>query len=261
MFASGFLFFRVIHKLNFRMKLSRFESLIGYTFQDPNLLERALTHRSWAHENLSGRDEIEIRAAENESFEFVGDSVLGLAIAEQLFEKYPDASEGQLTLMKHRLVSTSSLATLAEELTIGEFVQLGRGEEKTGGRHKKAILADTLEAVIAAVFFDSGYIAARAMIARIFANEFRRVTPDDCVDYKSLLQEKLQAERLSAPVYSVLRTEGQPHDRTFYVEAAWESGRAEGTGSSIKSAEMMAANEALKLFQPSDGAVVAKRKG
>ena len=242
------------------MKLSRFENLIGYTFQNPKLLERALTHRSWAHENLPGKNEVEIRAAENESFEFVGDSVLGLAIAEQLFEKYPDASEGQLTLMKHRLVSTTSLALIADGLRIGEFVQLGRGEEKTGGRQKKAILADALEAVIAAVFFDTGYIAARALISRIFATEFRKVTPDDCVDYKSLLQEKLQAERLSAPVYTVVRTEGQPHDRTFFVEAAWGHGRAEGTGSSIKSAEMMAASEALKLLQ-NDGAATAKRKG
>src|SRR5687767_6521835 len=120
------------------MKLSKFESLVGYTFQNPALLERALTHRSWAHENLPGRNETEIRAAENESFEFVGDSVLGLAIAEQLFQKYPNASEGQLTLMKHRLVSTATLAALANELQIGEFIQLGRGEEKTGGRQKKA---------------------------------------------------------------------------------------------------------------------------
>lgn len=241
------------------MKLSKFENLIGYTFQNPALLERALTHRSWAHENLPGRNEDEIRAAENESFEFIGDSVLGLAIAEQLFQKYPDASEGQLTLMKHRLVSTATLASIADTLQLGEFIQLGRGEEKTGGRQKRAILADTLEAVIAAVFFDSGYIAARSFIARAFAAEFRKVTPDDCVDYKSLLQEKLQAERLSAPVYTVVRTEGQPHDRTFHVEAAWDNGKAEGSGSSIKSAEMMAASAALKIFHP-DGIAEPKRR-
>ena len=241
------------------MKLSKFENLIGHTFQDPALLARALTHRSWAHENLPGRHENEIRGAENESFEFVGDSVLGLAIAEQLFQKYPDASEGQLTLMKHRLVSTTTLAGIAEALQIGEFIQLGRGEEKTGGRQKRAILADTLEAVIAAVFFDSGYVGARSFIARIFASELRKVSPDDSVDYKSLLQERLQAERLSAPVYSVVRTEGQPHDRTFYVEAAWDKGRAEGSGSSIKSAEMMAASEALKSLQSAE-LTAAKRK-
>lgn len=242
------------------MKLSDFEKLIGYTFKDPALLERALTHRSWAHENLAGRSEDEIRAAENESFEFLGDSVLGLTVAEQLFRMYPNASEGELTLMKHRLVSTATLATAAEALKIGEHIRIGRGEEKTGGRQKRAILADALEAVIAAVFFDSGYIAARNFVSRILADEFRGVTPEGSADYKTLLQEKLQAEQLSAPVYSLVKTEGQPHERTFYVEAAWNSGRAEGRGSSIKSAEMMAASEALKSLQ-SQKAEASKRKG
>src|SRR5688572_7234574 len=113
------------------MELSSFENLIGYKFQNAALLERALTHRSWAHENLARRTEDEIRGAENESFEFVGDSVLGLAVAEQLFQKYPDASEGQLTLMKHRLVSMVTLANGAESLRIGELIRIGRGEEKT----------------------------------------------------------------------------------------------------------------------------------
>jgi ribonuclease-3 len=241
------------------MKLASVENLLGYKFQDPALLERALTHRSWAHENLTGRSEKEIRAAENESFEFVGDSVLGLAIAEQLFQKDPDASEGELTLMKHRLVSTVTLANVAESLRIGEFIRLGRGEEKTGGRSKRAILANTLEALIAAVFFDSGYIAARSLIARIFAAEFRDATPEGSVDYKSLLQETLQGARLSGPVYSLVRTEGDPHERTFYVEAAWDAGRAEGQGSSIKSAEMMAASEALKTLR-AQNSIVEKRK-
>jgi|SRR5688572_30450997 len=241
------------------MNLSEFENLIGYTFQDPALLQRALTHRSWAHENLAGRSEDEIRGAENESFEFVGDSVLGLAVSEQLFLKYPDASEGQLTLMKHRLVSMATLAEVAESLNIGELIRVGRGEEKTGGRAKKAILADTLEAIIAAVFFDTGYTSARSFVARVFAEEFRNVTPKGSVDYKTLLQEILQAERLSGPVYSLIRTEGQPHERTFYVEASWDTGRAEGVGSSIKSAEMMAASEALKVFEDRKS-VTAERK-
>ena len=242
------------------MKLSKFENLIGYTFRDSALLERSLTHRSWAHENLAGRSEDDIRAAENESFEFLGDSVLGLAVAEQLFRKYPDASEGELTLMKHRLVSTTTLAGVAESLNIGEYIRIGRGEEKTGGRQKRAILADALEAVIAAVFFDGGYIAARSLVSRIFAAEFRSATPDGSADYKTLLQEKLQAERLAGPVYSLIRTEGQPHERTFYVEAAWDAGRAEGQGSSIKSAEMMAASEALKSLQEQK-AEASKRRG
>jgi len=243
------------------MNLSGFEKLIGYSFKDAALIERALTHRSWAHENLAGRSDDEIRAAENESFEFLGDSVLGLAVAEQLFRAYPDASEGELTLMKHRLVSMTTLATVAETLKIGEHIRIGRGEEKTGGRQKRAILADALEAVIAAVFFDGGYIAARAFVTRIFADEFRSATPEASADYKTLLQEKLQAEQLSGPVYSLVKTEGQPHDRTFYVVAAWNTGRAEGRGSSIKSAEMMAASEALKSLQQPQKSKTSKREG
>src|SRR4030095_8111789 len=242
------------------MTLSDFEKLIGYTFKDTALLERALTHRSWAHENLPGKSEDEIRSAENESFEFLGDSVLGLAVAEQLFRKYPDASEGELTLMKHRLVSTTTLASVAESLRIGEFIRVGRGEEKTGGRQKRAILADALEAVIAAVFFDSGYIATRSFVASILAEEFRQVTPEGSADYKTMLQERLQAEQLSGPVYSLVKTHGQPHERTFYVVASWNTGRAEGSGSSIKSAEMMAASEALKSLQAST-TERSKRKG
>jgi ribonuclease-3 len=157
-------------------------------------------------------------------------------------------------------VSTVTLAKVAESLKIGEHIRIGRGEEKTGGRQKRAILADALEAVIAAVFFDSGYVATRAFVATILADEFRGVTPEGSADYKTLLQEKLQAEQLSGPVYSLLRTEGQPHARTFYVEAAWNSGRAEGQGSSIKSAEMMAASEALKSLQ-TEKAEASKRKG
>ena len=240
------------------MKLSRLESLLGYTFQDPALLERALTHRSWAYENAAAKEET-VQATENETFEFVGDSVLGLAISEQLFHKYPTASEGQLTLMKHRLVSTSTLADVAEGLKVGDFIRIGRGEEKTGGRQKRAILANTMEAIIAAVFFDSGYISARSFIARVFTDEFKKTTPEGSADYKSLLQEMLQSRQLSGPAYSLMRTEGMPHERTFYVEAAWDTGRAEGSGSSIKSAEMMAASEAIKALTEQN-AEPAKRK-
>lgn len=230
------------------MKLAKLENLLGYSFKTAALLERSLTHRSWAHENLPGETEEQIREKENESLEFVGDSVLGLVIAEQLYLKNPTLDEGDLTLMKHRLVSTATLARIAVELKLGEHIRIGRGEEKTGGREKPAILADTLEAVIAAIFFDSGYIAARSFIERLFADEFRIATPKSSLDYKTLLQETLQAEKLSAPVYSLVKTEGQPHNRTFFVEAAWDAGRAQGTGRSRKAAEMMAASEALKML-------------
>ena len=128
-------------------------------------------------------------------------------------------------------------------------MRVGRGEEKTGGRRKQALLADTLEAVISAVFFDSGYISARAFVNRLYAEELRQATPKSSIDYKTLLQETLQAEKFSAPVYTVVKSEGPPHDPTFFVEAVWETGKVEGTGTSIKSAEMMAANLALKLLE------------
>src|SRR5258706_1201720 len=222
-------------------KLASLENLIGHKFQDLKVLERAVTHRSWAYENLPGASEEKVRAAENESMEFVGDSVLGLVIAEQLYTVHPKSSEGDLTLMKHHLVSTTTLARIAEGLDSGKFIRVGRGEEKTGGRKKQALLANTLEAVIAAVFLDGGYIPARVFIARIFADELKRATPKNSIDYKTLLQELLQSEKLSAPSYNVTKTDGPPHDRTFSVEAVWATGKARGHGNSIKAAEMMAA--------------------
>lgn len=241
------------------MNLAKLENLLGYRFQNPSLLERALTHRSWAHENMPGQTEEKIREIENESFEFVGDSVLGLAVAEKLFMDDPTLSEGDLTLMKHHLVSMTMLAETASRLNIGGFIRMGRGEEKTGGREKPAILADTLEAVIAAVFFDSGYVAARSVVARVLADEFRNVTPKSSLDYKTLLQETLQAGKLPAPEYTLIKSEGLPHERTFFVEASWDSGRSEGSGNSIKSAEMSAAREALDKLQKRS-ASSAKRK-
>ncbi len=222
------------------------EKLLGYRFQNLALLERALTHRSWASEQMPFGVEAEVRRLQNESMEFVGDSVLGLAVAEQLYTRHADASEGDLTLMKHHLVSTTTLAKIAVNLGLSKFMRVGRGEEKTGGRRKQALLADTLEAIIAAIFFDSGYIAARTFVVRIYAEEFRSATPKSSIDYKTLLQETLQAEKLAAPTYSVIKTDGPPHDRKFFVEAVWENGKVRGKGSSIKAAEMMAANLALQ---------------
>ena len=226
--------------------LAKLERLLGYKFQDIELLERAVTHRSWAHEKLpDGKDE-KVRELQNESFEFVGDSVLGLAIAEQLYLTNPAATEGDLTLMKHHLVSTETLAKLATNLKLSEFMRVGRGEEKTGGRHKQALLADTFEAILAAIFFDSGYVSARNFVNRIFTEELRHATPRSSIDYKTLLQETLQANKLAAPTYKVIKTEGPPHQRTFFVEAKWNGGKVSGQGNSIKQAEMMAANLALQ---------------
>jgi ribonuclease-3 len=231
------------------LKLKKLECILGHTFQNRALLERAVTHRSWAYENLPSGSEQEIRNTQNESLEFVGDSVLGLAVAEQLYLRNTGASEGDLTLMKHYLVSTGTLARLSQEMGLGEFIRIGRGEEKTGGRRKQALLANTLEALIAAIFFDAGYAAASEFVQRTFSAEFRSATPKASVDYKTLLQETLQAEKLPAPTYTVISTDGPPHQRTFFVEAVWAGGKVRGSGGSIKTAEMMAASEALKQLE------------
>lgn len=229
-------------------KLASLEVRLGYKFQDLKLLERALTHRSWAHEHLPEGPEESVRALQNESFEFVGDAVLGLAVSEQLFVRNPTVSEGDLTLMKHQLVSADTLARIAADLEMGEFIRVGKGEEKTGGRRKQALLADALEAVIAAVFFDSGYVSARATVNRLFADHIKAATPRTALDYKTLLQETLQSNKLPAPTYRVVSTEGPPHRRTFRVEASWQGGSTTASGSSIKQAEMAAAQEALEIL-------------
>ncbi|MGH9945747.1 MAG: ribonuclease III [Pyrinomonadaceae bacterium] len=229
------------------MKLAPLEKMLGHAFRSPELLERALTHRSWAYEN-AGSDETEVRSAENETLEFVGDSVVGLIVAEALFELNQSESEGGLSLMKHSLVRMESLAVAAEKLKLGDFVRLSSGEEKIGGRRNPAILADTFEAVVAAMFLDAGYAAARDFVTQIMADELQSATPQSSLDFKTQLQETLQANKMSAPTYEVVRSEGQPHARVFYVEAKWETGTSTGTGRSIKAAEMMAASNALEIL-------------
>lgn len=224
----------------------KLENIVGHRFKDIKILERAVTHRSWAFENLKESKSDPVRMIQNETLEFLGDSVLGLVVAEHLLNANPSADEGDLTLMKHNLVSTETLAEIAAELKIGDFLRIGRGEEKTGGRKKQAMLANTLEAVIGAVFFDSGYPAARVFIGRIFTQQFRSVTAKSSLDQKTLLQEILQSAKRLAPTYKVIRTEGPPHDRKFYVEVTWDNGKAQGEGSSIKAAEMMSAAKAIE---------------
>jgi ribonuclease-3 len=231
-------------------KLAKLENLIGHKFQDLKILERAVTHRSWAFENADGKSEEMIRQIENESLEFVGDSVLGLVVAEQLFLRNPRLSEGDLTLMKHHLVNGSALAVLSEKIGLGEFLKLGKGEIKSG-RQKQSLLTNAFEAVIGAVFLDSGYVTTRVVVTRLMEEQLRSVTPEASVDFKSRLQTELQAQKRKTAVYHLIRAEGPPHARVFFVEAIWENGKSRGEGNSIKAAEMMAAAEALKDLQSS----------
>jgi len=214
---------------------------IGYRFRDRGLLEHALTHRSRAAEDASGG------VADNESLEFLGDAVLGLVVAEALFRKYPTYDEGQKSKVKAAVVSTQSLARHAERLRLGEHLILGRGEEKTGGRYKQALLADGYEALIAAIYLDGGLAAAASFLEREL-NDAIEAGAGDTVgqDYKSALQERLQALGRQLPEYRLAGETGPDHRKMFSIEVVVTGevlGRA--TGKTKKEAEQEAARLAL----------------
>jgi ribonuclease-3 len=231
--------------------LDELEDLLGYKFGERALLERAITHRSWAHEQVPPGAEEEARRLHNEVFEFVGDSVLGLVVAEYLFQSYPEVTEGELSRMKHRLVSATTLAKAAGRLGLGQFLRVGRGEEKSGGRLKRDMLADALEAVIASVYLDGGLPAATDFVHLALGEELERADPESAAaaDYKTMLQERLQAHHLNAPLYEVVEATGPPHKRTFHVEVKWEGGSVRAQGRTIKAAETVGARLALEAME------------
>jgi len=231
--------------------LAELQERLGHGFGDPALLERAVTHRSWAHEQTGPGEEERARALHNEALEFVGDSVLGLVVADRLFRSSDNLTEGDLSRMKHRLVSTETLARAAARLDLGRFVRVGRGEEKTGGRQKQALLADVFEAVLAAVYLDGGFDDAAAFVARALDEEFDEASPESAAaaDFKTLLQERVQAACRLTPIYELIETEGPPHDRTFHVEVRWGEVAVRGSGSAIKTAEMDSARRALEEIE------------
>ncbi len=233
------------------LDLSALEAALGYTFRERTWLERAVSHRSWAHEQVKPGEEEHARHLHNEALEFVGDSVLGLVIAHDLFSAHPHLTEGDLSRMKHRLVSTATLARVGKRLGIGAHLRVGRGEEKTGGRRKRALLADVFEAVLAAVYLDGGFDAAVAFVRRALAPEFEAVSPESAAaaDHKTLLQERVQALYRGTPTYNVIETEGPPHSRIFFVEVCWNEHTTRGTGPTIKAAETDAACHALKQLE------------
>ena len=214
---------------------------IDYVFRDRGLLEHALTHKSRAAEDASGG------VADNESLEFLGDAVLGLVVADLLFHQYPNYTEGQKSKVKAAVVSTQSLAIRAEEIRLGEHLILGRGEEKTGGRFKQALLADAYEALIAGIYLDGGLEAARAFLRRELKEAIDAgIAQTFAPDYKSTLQERLQALGRPLPEYRLSGSEGPDHRKTFSIEVV-VSGEVLGTatGRAKKEAEQEAARLAL----------------
>jgi len=217
---------------------------IGYRFRDRGLLEHALTHRSRVHEDASGG------VLDNESLEFLGDAILGFVVAELLFREFPGRSEGEKSKMKATLVSTTSLARLGERLDLGAHLILGRGEEKTGGRRKQALLADACEALIAAMYLDGGIEPVGAFICRELHDlvEGFRVGQPGTIggDYKSALQEWLQSRDQPLPEYRVAGEAGPDHRKLFQVEVrVMGETLARSEGRSKKEAEQQAARQAL----------------
>ena len=215
---------------------------VQYRFRDRGLLEHAMTHTSRANEDISGG------VVDNESMEFLGDALLGFVVADMLFREFPSFDEGEKSKTKASLVSTATLARQAERLGLGEHLLLGRGEEKTGGRRKQALLADTYEALIAAIYLDGGIDPARAFIVREFAPLVADVRRDGVAggDYKSALQELLQARDLPLPDYRLVGTIGPDHQKRFQVEVVVNGeALAQAVGPSKKEAEQEAAHAAL----------------
>jgi ribonuclease III len=214
---------------------------LGYVFKQPQLLQRALTHRSFAPEH-------------NERLEFLGDSILGCVIAKHLYNSYPQLSEGELSRLRSSLVKEETLAILALELDLGGYLRLGEGELKSAGFRRPSILADVLEALFGAVFLDGGFADAERVVLNLYVPYLERVDiQGQGKDAKTLLQEYLQGNRIPLPTYRVVATQGEAHAQTFQVECAIPSLKiaARGEGSSRRNAEQQAAQAAYRIIQPS----------
>lgn len=224
-------------------RLKTLQTSISHSFSQVKLLETALTHSSCANECPSGTEH-------NERLEFLGDAVLELAVSEELYRMFPDTAEGLLTRMRARLVNEPTLAEVARELGLPALLRLGRGEEMQGGRERPALLADALEAVFGAVFWDGGYAAAAACVKAVFAGRW----PEEPVrprakDSKSRLQEETQYRFKARPVYALVSASGPEHEKVYEVELTLPDGRRiAAAGPSIKKAEHAAADQALALL-------------
>jgi len=228
--------------------LGRLEGRLRHVFGDRRWLRVALTHRSWAHEHAARDGGGEGPDSYNERLEFLGDSVLGAAAATLLFERFPEAREGELTRRRADLVCEKTLARVASDLEIGSLLRLGRGEDRTGGREKPRLLASALEACIAAIALDGGTETALRVARTLLESDVDALAPGER-DFKSRLQEREQAAGHASPRYELRGTHGPEHERTFHVGVIADDGRAlgEGTGRSKSEAEQAAAKAALGL--------------
>jgi ribonuclease-3 len=221
------------------------ESSLNYSFKDEGVLLEALTHKSFHHENPK------ITGSYNERLEFLGDSVLGLVIVEYLFKFKKDYSESTMSKMKSFLVKEAVLSEIANDISLGTYLRIGKGEEETGGRQKKSILADALEAVFGAIYVDSSYEIVRDVILRLFKNRIdMAIYSEQFFDFKTELQEESQIRFGMLPQYMTVKQEGEEHRKMFTVEVSIKGERfGSGRGRSKKEAETIAAKEALSKIK------------
>ena len=218
------------------MNFTEFEEKLGYSFKDKNLLELALTHSSFANENKLKKN--------NERFEFLGDSVLGFVTAEYLFNEFKNRPEGEMTKLRAAVVCEKSLFKFAEQIDLGKYILLGRGEDSTGGRNRPSVVSDAFEAVIAAIYIDGGMEAVKPYILRFIKDAVKRET--SFKDNKSLLQEEIQKVKGNTLAYEEVGEEGPDHDKTFVFRVKLNGEViGEGNGKSKKEAEQNAAGNAL----------------
>jgi ribonuclease-3 len=234
-----------IDELPMSSGLDDLQQRLGHAFADGAVLRQALTHASFGHEKRQ-------RTPDNQRLEFLGDAVLQLAVTEELYRRFPDLSEGRLTVLRARLVNRHHLQAVAQELGLGGHLILGRGEENSQGRQRGSILADAVEAVIGAVYADGGWAVARALTLRLLEPALAAMTSESDAaraNPKGSLQEKLQADGENPPLYRCLSETGPPHARVYEVVVEWagrELGR--GRGASKKEAETRAAEAALEAL-------------
>jgi len=219
--------------------LFNLEKAIDYKFHDQALLETALTHRSFGHSN-------------NERFEYLGDAALGFIIADAIFQKFPQSTEGELTRLRSSLVKGETLAKLGRELDLGSYIKLGPGEMKSGGWRRDSILANTLEAIIGAVYLDADMEVCRKCVVLLYQQLLSNISPDTLSkDPKTSLQELLQSRRLELPIYQVLSETGDAHERLFNVECTIIEPEisVQAEGRSKRLAEQSAAEKALPVLE------------
>ena len=228
------------------MELGALEQRLGYTFDDPTLLRRAMSHRSWVAES--------VEVTSNERLEFLGDAVLGWVIADLVYRRFADLAEGALTDLRKSVVNATALAEVAVEMRLGEHLLLGRGEDAAGGRQKVSILSDAIEAVFGAVYLDGGSGAAFDLIERLFLSRLEvAVGTLDRLDFKSTLQELTAQRGLESPDYDVSST-GPDHDKSFTARVLVGGELVgEGTGRSKKAAEQAAAGDAFARLTADPG--------